>query len=112
MQEFVLLIQGDGNYNFTEEEIALRVKRYTEWMDEQINKGQYVWGQPLKPVGLHFKDKDNIQSDGPFLEPKEMVGGIIIIKANSLDEAREIASTCPLLDEFEIFIRPVDTMSI
>ena len=34
-------------------------------------------------------------SDGPFVEVKELVGGYMIVEADSLDEAIEVASGCP-----------------
>lgn len=101
-----MLIQGDGTYNYSKEQIAQRQEKYIDWMNDLMQKGQYVWGQPLLPEGVHLKDKKTLLSDGPFLEPKEMIGGIIIIKSESLSEATAIAQSCPLLEEFEIFVRP------
>lgn len=34
-------------------------------------------------------------TDGPFVESKEVVGGFMILQANSLAEAIEIARGCP-----------------
>lgn len=34
-------------------------------------------------------------TDGPFVESKEVVGGFMIIQANSLAEAMEVARECP-----------------
>lgn len=106
MNEFVLLIQGDGTYDSSDEEIQRRQERYMAWMNKLLDKGQYVWGQPLKFEGVHLVDTETLKSDGPFLEPKEMIGGIIIIKAKDLEEATEWANSCPLLDEFPIYVRP------
>lgn len=33
--------------------------------------------------------------DGPFAETKEVIGGYMIITANSLEEAIEVARECP-----------------
>src|SRR5262245_24502431 len=33
--------------------------------------------------------------DGPLVEVKELVGGYMIVSAASIDEAIEVASTCP-----------------
>lgn len=33
--------------------------------------------------------------DGPFTEVKELVGGYMIVSANSLDEAARVAGECP-----------------
>ena len=106
MDEFILLIQGDGEYNFSEEEMEIRKQRYITWMNQILDKGQYVWGQPLKAEGIHLKDTDTLLTDGPFLEPKEMIGGIVIFKASNLEEAKQWALSCPLLDEFQIYLRP------
>ncbi len=34
-------------------------------------------------------------SDGPFVEVKELVGGYMIVSAETLDEAIEVARECP-----------------
>lgn len=34
-------------------------------------------------------------SDGPFVEVKELAGGYMIVEADSLEQAIEIASACP-----------------
>ena len=41
--------------------------------------------------------QENIITDGPYAEVKEMVGGYLIVKANTLDEAVEMAKSCPNL---------------
>ena len=35
------------------------------------------------------------QTDGPFVEVKELVGGYMIVSADDLDGAIEVASACP-----------------
>lgn len=37
----------------------------------------------------------NAETDGPFVEVKELIGGYMIVDANSLDEAAEVARACP-----------------
>ena len=34
-------------------------------------------------------------TDGPFVEAKEMIGGYMVVTANSLEEAIEVARQCP-----------------
>lgn len=36
-----------------------------------------------------------VNEDGPFVESKELIGGYMIVSANSLEEALEIARQCP-----------------
>jgi len=53
-------------------------------------------------TGLPFADakvvrSHNVVTDGPFGEIKETIGGFIIVKADSVDEAVEFAKGCPVL---------------
>ena len=46
-------------------------------------------GSVIKPEG--------IVTNGPYVEIKEAIGGYIIVKADSLDEAVALAKGCPIL---------------
>ena len=39
----------------------------------------------------------NIVTNGPYAEIKEILGGLSIIRAESMEEAAEIAKNCPIL---------------
>ena len=56
-------------------------------------KGIYVGGEALTPAGKTISGKKALVNDGPFAESKELVGGYFVVKANSLDEAVEIAKS-------------------
>lgn len=52
--------------------------------------------------GLPFEDArvvrpHNVVTNGPFGEIKETIGGYIIVKADSVDEAVAFATGCPVL---------------
>lgn len=38
---------------------------------------------------------DDAQTDGPFVEVKELVGGYMIVSGETLEEASEVARQCP-----------------
>jgi hypothetical protein len=48
-----------------------------------------------------------VVTDGPYLELKEVVGGVVFLEADSLDEAVAVASGWPLHGTSSIEIRPV-----
>jgi len=48
--------------------------------------------------------KEPVVSDGPFIETKEAVGGFYLIEARDLDQALDLARTCP---SSAIEVRPV-----
>jgi hypothetical protein len=53
-------------------------------------------------------DGDAVVTDGPYLELKEVVGGLVIVETDTIEEAVEMASTWPLgggMDAIEV--RPV-----
>jgi hypothetical protein len=50
-------------------------------MGGKLGQGKLVTSQP--------------PADGPFVELKELVGGYMIVSAESLDEAIEVARGCP-----------------
>lgn len=50
-------------------------------MGGKLGQGKLVTSQPA--------------ADGPFVEVKELVGGYMIVSAESLDEAIEVARGCP-----------------
>ena len=53
--------------------------------------------------------RQNVITDGPFGETKEVIGGYWFILANNLDEAAQIAKGNPCLDcGLFIEIRPID----
>lgn len=73
------------------------MKEWQNWMgniaarDKLVNSGNRLAddGRVVKPGAL--------VTNGPFVELKEAIGGYIIIRAESLDEAAEISKGCPIL---------------
>ena len=65
---------------------------------EGIQKsGHYVSAQSLEWDTKTIRPKKGrpVVTDGPFVEAKEQVGGLVIIEARDLDEAVKIASLHP-----------------
>jgi hypothetical protein len=46
-------------------------------------------------------------TDGPFLEPKEMIAGYFVIRAKDQNEADTIALSSPHLGLYQIEVRPL-----
>lgn len=107
MKEFVLLIKGNEMHLISDDERNRRMQEYAQWMQQMVQEDRYVTGQSLESKGHLVKDKDTVLTDGPFLEPKEVIGGFVSIKATDIDEATEITKNCPLLKYYQIFVRPL-----
>lgn len=111
MKEFMLLFRGGDarNANQSPEEMQAHMQKWGKWMGELGEKGLFIGGEPLEAAGKTVTGTKMVVSDGPFAEGKEMVGGYIKCKADSIEGATEIAKSCPIL-EFEdgvVEVRPI-----
>lgn len=98
MSNFMFLFRGGLDpRTASPEAMQQNMEKWFAWVSELQTAGTYVAGEALLPSGktLH---KDNVITDGPYLESKEMVGGFFIVKASSIDAAMEIAKGCPDLE--------------
>ena len=78
------------------------------WIDSLRMRGISLGGRPLETRGRVLRRKGEPAVDGPFAEGKEVIGGYLVILARDLDEATEIAATCPSLDcNTTVEIRPI-----
>ena len=99
MKEFMLIFRNEkqpGDFFFLLEQMQAMLNQWQKWIQNVAEQGKYGGTNRLLPEGKTLKP-GNIITDGPYIEAKEMVGGYLIVKANSLDEAVGIAKSCPAL---------------
>lgn len=109
MQNFMLLIREDiaGLKEMSEQEMQADIQEYTLWVEELAKSGNYISGDPLEPEGRYLTG-ENVLSDGPFIEAKEAISGYLLIKAESMGQAVELARGCPIFKAGgALEIRPV-----
>ncbi len=99
MKEYLFLFRG-GHQPQSPEDSQAHMQRWMQWMSGLAQEGKLGGAQPLDNTGRQLKGTKKALTDGPFMEGKEMVGGYLICKAGTYDEAVEIAKGCPIL-EFE-----------
>jgi len=79
---------GGGGAAPSPEQMQQMFARWNAWKDKF--KDRVVdWGDKLKPGGTVVSAEG--VSDGPFVEAKEIIGGFMIVTADSHDEAVEMA---------------------
>ena len=98
MKEYLLLLRGGRPTNTkTEEEGKAEMQAWGVYMGKLGQNGQLVGGFPLVSGGKVISASGN--SDQPVNAAKEgIVGGYLIVKADSLDAATALAKDCPHLD--------------
>jgi hypothetical protein len=73
--------------------------------------GHFVMAEALElpesAMTLKVRDGKMSSVDGPFMETKEMLGGIVLIDAPDLNEAVRVASGHPIARIGSVEVRPV-----
>lgn len=98
MDEFVLIMRHeDGQKKASPEQMQAWMKQTMDWIGTISAQNKFVSG-----TGLLFDDARVVRPggvvvNGPFGDIKETIGGYIIVKATSVDEAVEFAKGCPVL---------------
>jgi hypothetical protein len=98
MEKFMMIIREDlaRMRKMTDEERFANISMMLRWVDSLIETGNYIKGEPLLIKG-RYVSKDQILSDGPFIEAREGISGYEIIWAENIEQAAAIAQTCPLV---------------
>jgi hypothetical protein len=83
--------------------------RVLAWFEELGERGKIKGAQPLGGQGRIISGTDGrFVVDGPFTETKEAVGGYLVLKADSPNEAVEIARSMPTLRYgISVEVRPI-----
>lgn len=98
MNEFILIFRHeDGNKVASPEQLQAWMKQTMDWISSITAQNKFVGGN-----GLPFDDSrvvwhNHVVTNGPFGDIKETIGGYVIVKADSVEEAVEFAKGCPVL---------------
>jgi hypothetical protein len=89
-----------------------RTSAWAEYTNELAAAGKVRGGERLRPAAsattLRVSGGERLLSDGPYAETKEQLGGFYIVEAGNLDEAVDLASKMPhLQDGGSVEIRPI-----
>lgn len=82
---------------------------WNAWVDRMAAAGVMHAGHPLESAGRVVGGaRGKRVTDGPFAEAKELVGGFFLLSGVDLDQATEIARSCPSLQYgMTIELRPI-----
>ena len=100
MNEFLLVFRS--NYNTKKvpvtEQIKLHLKHWDDWLDNLA--AQNILARPFQCIDAQgiIVSPDSTATSGPYIELKESIAGLIVIKANDYEEALKIAQGCPILE--------------
>jgi hypothetical protein len=100
MQKFMLIVREDlaELKRSGEEERFRRMRIMTAWAESLQESVNFLGGEPLE-LARRLVTRDQVLSDGPFIEAKEGISGYIMINAENIEQAAAIAQGCPLVQQ-------------
>jgi len=116
MKDYLLLFRGGDGATLQQspEKWQAHMNKWMSWMQSLTEQGKFIGAQPLATTGKQITGSKKVITDGPFMEGKEMVGGYLMCKADTYEEAVEIAKGCPILefDDGHIEVREINTLKM
>lgn len=101
MNEFLLIfreLEGSAAESRSPEQMQAHMKLWMDWLggiaaqNKLVTNGNRLYtstGTVIRP--------GQVVTNGPYVEIKELIGGYSMIKAETLEEATEMAKGCPIL---------------
>lgn len=113
MNDFLFVFRNDPAVMpaMSPEALQNSMQKWMDWIGGIAAQGKLVdRGNRLANEGNVVRPSQ-IVTDGPYIETKESVGGFIMVRAESLDEATEMAKGCPILSTGgNVEVRPIIRM--
>lgn len=108
MPQFVLMLRDNGSFptDISPEEIQAIIAKYSAWSARMRGHGQKLRDGEGKVVVR--KDGGVTVTDGPYAESREIIGGFIVIEAESYEDVVRQCHDAPHLDFGSIEIRQVE----
>ncbi len=75
-----------------------RMRIMSAWAESLQESVNFLGGEPLE-ITRRLVTRDQVMSDGPFIEAKEGISGYIMINAENIEQAAAIAQGCPLVQQ-------------
>ena len=113
MKDFLLVFRNDYKQRPTPspEEMQAEMKQWMDWIGGIAAQNKLTdRGHPLASGGKVVRP-NNVVTDGPYTEIKELIGGFTIVKTETIEEAAELAKGCPILkDGGNVEVREIRAM--
>ena len=100
MKEFMMIFIGAdyAELGLSPDQLQERMGKWFAWGDKMREQGILRGGSALYAKGKRISGPDRIESDGPFVESKELVGGYYTIAVDSVEDAAIVAQDFPDFD--------------
>src|SRR5262245_17821025 len=111
MSNFMYLFRG-GQTPTSPEAMQAQMQKWMTWIEKLRQDGKYIDGDPLQGGGKVLKSPNKVITDRPFTEDKQVVGGYFLIRAESLEQAADLAKDCPIFENGgSVEVRPIQVIN-
>lgn len=100
MNEFLIAIHRDlksKDASPSPEQMQAAIKPFQDWIGSIAAQNKLVAPPKRWDLDGRVVRQDNSVTNGPYAEIKESIGGLFLIRAESYEDAVEIAKGCPVL---------------
>jgi len=101
MPKFMLIVGGadlDKRSNSNPAIAPRMLEAYMAWVKSLTERTPVTSYKLYDQTGARLTVRGGQVVEGPFVEAKEAVGGIFVIEAASLAEAKQLARGCPVFE--------------
>jgi hypothetical protein len=116
VMRYMLLIYSNNSAwaNMDEAQTQQMMADYGTFTQEIVQSGELLAGDPLQGIdtatSVRVRDGRVDQTDGPFAETKEVLGGYYIVDVPDLDRATALAAKIPDARYGTVEVRPIQEM--
>ncbi|MCO5052264.1 MAG: YciI family protein [Verrucomicrobiae bacterium] len=106
---FLLIFRSASWYqDLSPEQMQQVVESWVAWMDRLKAEEKWLGGDAVEREGRLVMGKTRVVSEEPFADARETLGGYLVLKADSLEEAVLTAQQCPGLScGVDVEVRPI-----
>ena len=99
MKDFLILFrEPDGRmHQHSDDDNHAHQSKVKSWMELLVKNGNLSGGRALSLNGKVINTNGEVQND-IYKVGTEIVGGYILLKSNSIDQATDLIKTCPILE--------------
>ena len=97
MSDYLFLIRNAGNpmEQMSPEQMQGHLDEWSEWMGGLAAEGRLISAKPLAQAARCVRKE--VVVDGPYAEAKDVVGGDLLVRCDSMEHAIEVARRCPVV---------------
>jgi hypothetical protein len=108
---YMLLLYVSGRPTAGTPEAAEVLPLYRAYTDELRERGVLLGVDALhgpdSATTVRVRDGEALNTDGPFAETTEWLGGYYVLDCADLDEALALAARCPTASRGSVEVRPI-----